>query len=187
MTLCHNGDNDICDSARGIHSHCGVSAFGHRVIEEMNRLGMIIDLSHAGEQTFFQTVETSQKPVVCTHSNCRALCDHPRNLTDEQMKTLAEAGGVMQLTLYAGFLRDDDQQASICDFIRHMKHAVSIMGIDHVGIGSDFDGDGGVSGAANAAELLNITCHLIKAGFSDTDIEKIWGGNFMRIMHLHGM
>ena len=187
MTLCHNGDNDICDSARGIHSHGGVSAFGHRVIEEMNRLGMIIDLSHAGEQTFFQTVETSQKPVVCTHSNCRALCDHPRNLTDEQMKTLAEAGGVMQLTLYAGFLRDDDQQASVCDFIRHMKHAVSIMGIDHVGIGSDFDGDGGVSGAANAAELLNITCHLIKAGFSDTDIEKIWGGNFMRIMHLHGM
>ena len=187
ITLCHNGDNDICDSARGTQTHGGLSAFGHKVIEEMNRLGMLIDLSHAGEQTFFQTVAASKKPVVCTHSNCRALCNHPRNLTDEQMRTLAEAGGVMQLTLYAGFLRDDSQQASVCDFIRHMKHAVSIMGIDHVGIGSDFDGDGGVSGAADAAELLNITCHLIKAGFSDSDIEKIWGGNFMRIMHLHGM
>lgn len=182
MTLCHNGDNDICDSARGTQTHGGLSALGHSVVKEMNRLGMLIDLSHAAEETFYQTIQASEKPVACTHSNCRSLCNHPRNLTDEQMKTLAEAGGVMQLTLYGGFLSEDAGSASIDHFMQHLKHAVSIMGIDHVGIGTDFDGDGGVSGAANAAELLNITCHMIKHGFSDSDIRKIWGENFMRVM-----
>ena len=95
MTLCHNGDNDICDSARGSQTHNGVSAFGRQVISEMNRLGMMVDLSHAAEKSFYDALEMSSTPIVCSHSSCRALCDHPRNLTDDQMRALAAKGGVM--------------------------------------------------------------------------------------------
>ncbi|MBQ5642478.1 MAG: membrane dipeptidase, partial [Bacteroidaceae bacterium] len=140
MTLCHNGDNDICDSARkSTQEHGGVSPFGADVIREMNRLGMMVDLSHASEKTFYDALEISQVPIVCSHSSCRSLCDHPRNLTDEQMKRLASKGGVMQVTFYEGFLRQDSQ-ASLLDAIEHINHAVNIMGIEHVGIGTDFDG-----------------------------------------------
>lgn len=181
MTLCHNGDNDICDSARGCNTHGGLSSFGRKVVAEMNRLGIMIDMSHAAESSFYQALELSERPIVCSHSNCRALCDHPRNLTDDQMRALAAKGGIMQLTLYEGFLRTDGQ-ASIEDFLRHLEHAISIMGIDHVGIGTDFDGDGGVNGLRDASELINITEHLIRRRYSTQDIAKIWGKNWLRVM-----
>jgi len=181
MTLCHNGDNDICDSARGEHAHNGVSAFGREVISEMNRLGIMVDLSHAGEKSFYDALTLSKTPIVCSHSSCRALCDHPRNLTDDQMRALAQKGGVMQVTLYHGFLAKDGE-ATLEDAMRHIDHAVEVMGIDHVGLGTDFDGDGGVRGIASSAELLNYTRELLKRNFSETDIQKLWGGNFLRVM-----
>jgi len=181
MTLCHNGDNDICDSARGNHTHNGISAFGKQVVREMNRLGILVDLSHAGEKSFYDALELSSQPIVCSHSSCRALCDHPRNLTDDQMRALAAKGGVMQITMYNGFLVKDGE-ATVLDALRHLEHAIEVMGIDHVGIGTDFDGDGGVRGMANSSELLNFTRLLLARGYSEQDIEKIWGGNFLRVM-----
>ena len=183
MTLCHNGDNDICDSARGNSEHKGLSPFGCEVVREMNRVGMMIDLSHASEETFYQTLELSSHPVVCSHSSCRALCDHPRNLTNEQMRALAAKGGVVQVTMYKGFLVEQGD-ATLDDFMRHLLYAISIVGVDHVGIGSDFDGDGWVVGCADASQMRNITRELLRNGFSDEDIEKIWGGNWMRVMRL---
>lgn len=198
ITLCHNGDNDICDSARGSNTFNGVSKFGKTVIEEMNRQGVMVDLSHASERSFYDAINYSATPIVCSHSNCRALCDHPRNLTDDQMRALANCGGVMQITMYNGFLRMPDapaslvgvvgspvsSEATIMDVIRHLEYAINIMGIDHVGIGTDFDGDGGVPGLADASQLINLTQLLIRRGYTTTEIEKIWGRNWLRVMSI---
>ena len=201
MTLCHNGDNDICDSARGNHEHEGVSDFGAKVIQEMNRVGMMVDLSHAGEKSFYDALSISKTPIVCSHSSARALCDHPRNLTDAQMRALAQAGGVAQVTLYHGFLVKDSvdynpsnqlrafgsntegvTEATILDAIEHLNHMVNVMGIEHVGIGTDFDGDGGIRGCASASELINFTRHLLRERYTEEQIQMIWGGNFLRVM-----
>ena len=182
MTLCHNGDNDICDSAsRSNNTHGGVSAFGQQVIREMNRLGILVDMSHAGEKSFYDALDISSVPIVCSHSSCRALCDHPRNLTDDQLRALAAKGGVAQITIYPGFLRRDSQ-ATILDVMVHLEHAIQVVGIDHVGLGTDFDGDGGVPGLASSSELLNFTRQLLARRYSEADIQKIWGGNFLRVM-----
>ena len=181
ITLCHNGDNAICDSARGTQTHGGVSAFGEQVIGEMNRLGVMVDLSHGAETSFFDALSISQTPIVCSHSNCKALCDVPRNLTDAQLKALAQAGGVAQITLYHGFLRKESE-ADIRDAMAHLNHAIDVMGIDHVGLGTDFDGDGGIKGLADASELINFTTALLRQRFSKTDIKKIWGENWLRVM-----
>ncbi|MBR1901724.1 MAG: gamma-glutamyl-gamma-aminobutyrate hydrolase family protein [Bacteroidaceae bacterium] len=181
MTLCHNGDNDICDSARGNAEHGGLSQFGEKVVQEMNRLGIMVDMSHAAESSFYDALEVSQKPIACSHSSARALCNHPRNLTDEQMKALAQKGGVAQVTMYNGFLRTDGQ-ATILDAVEHLNHMVNIVGIEHVGIGTDFDGDGGVPGMANASEIINFTRRLLRERYSEEQIQMIWGGNFLRVM-----
>jgi microsomal dipeptidase-like Zn-dependent dipeptidase/gamma-glutamyl-gamma-aminobutyrate hydrolase PuuD len=181
ITLCHNGDNDICDSARGTATHGGVSDFGRQVIQEMNRQGLMVDLSHAAESSFYDALDISQTPIVCSHSSCRALCDHPRNLTDEQMRRLAQRGGVMQVTLYNGFLVNDGE-ATIHDAMRHLEHAIQVMGIDHVGLGTDFDGDGSIRGLRDSSELLLFTRQLLLHRYSEADIQKIWGGNFLRVM-----
>lgn len=181
MTLCHNGNNDICGSARYNDEHIGVTPFGEQVIREMNRTGMMVDLSHAGEQTFYDTLDISSKPVVCSHSSSRALCDHPRNLTDEQLKAIARKGGVVQVCLYSGFLRSDTP-ATICDAIEHLHHMVNIMGIEHVGIGTDFDGDGGIIGCNDSSELINLTRRMLYERYSENDLRLIWGGNFLRVM-----
>lgn len=193
ITLCHNGDNLICDSARNSDStHGGVSEFGERVIMEMNRLGIMVDMSHAGEKSFYDALEISGVPIVCSHSNCRALCDNPRNLTDDQMRALARKGGVAHITFYHGFLKSPGTvlagsaniltETDILDGIAHLEHAISVMGIDHVGIGTDFDGDGGVAGMADSSEVINFTKHLLRKRYSDEDIRKIWGGNWLRTM-----
>ena len=181
ITLCHNGDNDVCDSARGCNTHNGVSQFGEKVINEMNRCGIMVDLSHAGEKSFYDALQISTTPIVCSHSNCRALCDHPRNLTDDQLRALAKAGGVAHTTLYAGFLRTAGE-ATILDAVAHLEHAIDVMGIDHVGIGTDFDGDGGVRGYADASEAIQFTLQLLRRHYSERDIQKIWGGNWLRVM-----
>lgn len=181
MTLCHNGSNDICDSARGEAEHKGVSEFGAFVIEEMNRTGMMVDLSHAAEASFYDSLNISHMPIICSHSSARALCDHPRNLTDDQLWALAKAGGVAQVTLYHGFLRSEGE-ATVLDAVEHLNHMIAIAGIDHVGIGTDFDGDGGIRGCASASELINFTRRLLAARYSKSDMEKIWGGNFLRVM-----
>ena len=181
ITLCHNGDNDICDSARGNNTHNGVSDFGAKVIGEMNRLGVMVDLSHAHEKSFWDAMDISATPIVCSHSSCRALCDHPRNLTDSQMKALADKGGVCQITIYHGFLRTEGE-ATVRDVLEHLDHAVKVMGIDHVGIGTDFDGDGGVRGMASSADFVNFTRMLMAKRYNEKDIQAILGGNFIRVM-----
>lgn len=181
ITLCHNGDNDICDSARGSNLHGGVSKFGAAVIREMNRNGIMVDLSHGAEKSFYDALEISSQPIVCSHSNSKALCNVPRNLTDDQLRALAKKGGVAHITLYHGFLRKEGI-ASVLDAIAHLEHAISIMGIDYVGIGTDFDGDGTVCGMADASEMINFTRHLLARKYSERDIEKIWGGNWLRVM-----
>lgn len=181
MTLCHNGDNDICDSARGNGEHGGLSAFGRKVVEEMNRCGMMIDLSHAAESTFYEVLEKSTTPVVCSHSSCKALCNHPRNLDDRQIKALADKGGVIQVTMYSGFLRKEGE-ATLEDFMQHLEHAITVAGIEHVGIGTDFDGDGAVKGCSSAAQLRNVTRELLRRGYSNEDIRKVWGDNWLRVM-----
>ncbi len=181
MTLCHNGNNDICGSARYNDENLGVSRFGEAVIHEMNRTGMMIDLSHSGERSFYDTLEISRMPVVCSHSSCRSLCDHPRNLTDEQIKAITRKGGVIQICLYSGFLRSD-REANILDTIEHLNHVVNLAGIEHVGIGTDFDGDGGIIGCNDSSELINFTRWLMKERYNEEDIRRIWGGNFLRVM-----
>ena len=181
MTLCHNGNNQLCGSCRFNDEGLGVNAFGEEVIHEMNRVGMMVDISHAGDQTFYDALDISTKPIVASHSSSRALCNHPRNLTDEQLKALAIKGGVAQVTLYNGFLKEEGQ-ATIQDAIAHLNHMVDIMGIEHVGIGTDFDGDGGIIGCASASELINFTRCLLKERYSEEDIRRIWGGNFLRVM-----
>ena len=159
----------------------GVSEFGAKVIQRMNDEGIMVDLSHANEKSLYAALDISRPPIVCTHTCCRALCDVPRNLTDDQLRALAQKGGVAHITLYHGFLRKTGE-ATILDVIAHLEHAIDIMGIDHVGVGTDFDGDGTVRGCADASELINFTIQLLKRRYSDSDIEKIWGGNWLRVM-----
>lgn len=183
MTLCHNGNNEICQSAKPKPGDKGegVTDFGREVIGEMNRLGIMVDMSHASEKSFYDALEISSKPIVCSHSSSRALCDHPRNLTDDQLRALARKGGVAQVTFYDGFLRKEGG-ASMDDAVAHLKHMVEVAGIEHVGIGTDFDGDGGVAGIASASELINFTRRLMKEGFTEKDLRLLWGENFLRVM-----
>lgn len=184
ITLCHNGDNDLCDAAvRSAAEHGGLSRLGRTVVEEMNRLGVMVDLSHAAESTFNDVLDLSAAPVVCSHSSARALCNHPRNLTDEQLRRLAERDGVAQATFYHGFLREETcGEATLDDVVAHIMHMIHVAGIDHVGIGSDFDGDGGIRGLASAADYLLLTQRLMAEGLERQELEKLWGGNFLRVM-----
>ena len=156
---------------------------GEQVIHEMNRTGMMVDLSHAAEKSFYDALAISRTPIVCSHSSSRALCNHPRNLTDDQLRALAARGGVAQVTLYSGFLRED-APATIRDAVEHLNHMVNIMGVEHVGIGTDFDGGGGILGCASASELINFTRHLLLRHFTEQDIRLIMGENFLRAMTL---
>lgn len=193
-TLCHNGNNAICDSARPNAANLkdfpdtkgaeydGLSEYGKEVVREMNRVGMMVDLSHAAESSFYAALELSASPIVCSHSSAYELCPHPRNINDDQLRALAQRGGVAQCTFYAGFLRTDDENATIDDAVRHLLYMIDVAGIEHVGIGTDFDGDGGVPGLANAAELLQLTRRLQAEGLTDHDLSLLWGGNFLRVM-----
>ena len=184
MTLSHSYDNDICNSSSNTaDASKGLTAFGRKVVKEMNKVGMMIDVSHVSEGTFWDVIKLSKDPIFASHSSVRALCDHDRNLTDEQLRALAKNGGVIQICIYGGYLNKDAKTASVDDVVRHIDHAVKVAGIDHVGIGSDFDGGGGVLGCAGDNDMINITVKLIEKGYSEEDLRKIWGGNFFRVMN----
>ena len=183
MTLCHSYDNDICNSSSNTaDASKGLTPFGRKVVKEMNKVGMLIDISHASEGTFWDAIKYSKDPIFASHSSVKALCDHDRNLTDEQLRALAKNGGVIHICIYDGYLNKDAKAASIEDVVAHIDHAVKVAGIDHVGIGSDFDGGGGVLGCSGDNDMINITVKLLEKGYSEEDIRKIWGGNFFRVL-----
>jgi len=229
LTLCHSADNDICDSStdRKNPQDEGLSEFGKQVVAECNRLGIMVDISHASDQSFFDVLEVTRAPVIASHSSVRALCDHPRNLSDEMLRALAANGGVIQICLVSSFLKEiapnperdkalaelrlrygswgdiqDEEtrekmqaeyeavmekypreKAAVSDIVDHIDYVVDIIGVDHVGIGSDFDGGGGVEGCDDVSEMPHITEELLRRGYTEEDVRKIWGGNLMRVFN----
>ena len=223
ITLSHNGHNDICDSCNPREKlgdktteHNGLSKFGEKVVAEMNRLGIMVDVSHISVESFYDVIKVSKAPVIASHSGCCGVTEHSRNLYDKQLKALAKNGGVIQIVGYSGFLKPDSPErreaikslgeagnsktkdiewfnermkeidakyppANVTDFVDHIDHAVKVAGIDYVGIGSDFDGGGGIPGFNDHSEALNVTIELVKRGYSEEDIAKIWGTNLLRV------
>ncbi|MHC4487681.1 MAG: dipeptidase [Planctomycetota bacterium] len=189
ITLSHNGHNDICDSCNPAKKlgdketeHDGLSEFGKKVVAEMNRLGIMADVSHISVKSFHDLIEVSKAPIIASHSGCRALADHPRNLNDEQLKALARNRGVIQIVAVGGFLKlGSPPPADVETYVDHIDHAVKVAGIEHVGIGSDFDGGGGVPGFNDHSQALNVTIELVRRGYSEADILKIWGANLLRV------
>ena len=183
ITLCHNGSNDLCDSAVGEPEWNGLSPLGKEAVKEMNRLGIMVDVSHASEATFYDVMKESSVPVIASHSSVRALCDHPRNLTDDQIRAIAAKGGVVQICLYNEFINPEPAKASIDDALEHIRYVADLVGVDYVGIGSDFDGGGELLGCRSSNELIQITVKLLGLGYTEPEIEKIWGGNLLRVMN----
>jgi membrane dipeptidase len=235
MTLAHNGQNDIADSAQPreqlgdvAEEHGGLSAFGEQVVAEMNRLGMMVDISHISKNAALDAIRVSRAPVIASHSSTRAVADHVRNLDDEALLALRDNGGVMQTVAFSGYVKPvpperaealadlrynngfpggggpDSMEgmsaqesfnysqgvqmldvqfppASVSDFVDHIDYAVDLIGIDHVGISSDFDGGGGVHGWDDASETFNVTLELVRRGYSEEDIRKLWGENLLRV------
>ena len=196
MTLTHNGDNEIGDSAAQGTRWNGLSPFGREVVEEMNRLGMIVDIAHVSDQTFYDVIKCSKAPIVSTHSCCRALASHKRNMTDDMIRTLADHGGVIQINFYPVFLSDmyatfyavKGEKASprpgISDVVNHIDHAVKVAGIEHVGIGTDFDGiEVTPKGLEDISKLPKVFDRLKRKGYSEDQIELIAGKNFLRVFN----
>jgi len=226
ITLCHSKNNDICDSSTdpaGPENN-GLSSFGKDVVKEMNRLGMMVDISHISDKSFYDILEVTGSPVIASHSSCRALCGSPRNLTDDMLVALKENGGVIQICILSSYLKtpepnpemetklrelrekygdyysqpeetkklirdeyraiqkDYEKLATVKDVVDHIDHVVQIIGVDYVGIGTDFDGGGGVEGCRTVDEMKNITIEMLRRGYSKRDITKIWGGNIMRVL-----
>ncbi len=226
ITLVHTSNNDLADSSTDKKGpeYNGLSEFGEQVVAEMNRLGIMVDVSHASDSAFYDVLKASKAPVIASHSCSRAICDNPRNLTDDMLRALAKNGGVCQMCILSDYVKDlpqtperdsaraafranhssfdsyspDERRkvirqwreldekyppnlANVSDVVDHIDHMVQVAGIDHVGIGTDFDGGGGVAGCFDVSEMGNITLELVKRGYSEKDIIKIWGGNFMRV------
>jgi len=182
ITLTWNQRNLIADGVGEERTGGGLSTFGVQVVQEMNRLGMLVDVSHLSEAGFWHVVETCQGPFVASHSCCRALCDHRRNLSDDQIRALARAGGLVGINFAPAFLREDGQ-ASWEDVLRHIDHVVSLVGPDHVGLGSDYDGIPATPlGLEDASRLPVLTRGMLERGYSEEDIRKILGGNFLRVI-----
>lgn len=181
ITLTWNQRNAIADGA-GEGPNGGLSNFGHEVVREMNRLGMLIDVSHINRAGFFDVVKCSTKPVIATHSNARALCNHPRNLDDEQLKLLADTGGVVGVTFVPDFLVTGEQ-ANIERVADHIDYIKGLIGVDYIGIGSDFDGvDEVPTGLEDVTKLPNLIAVLAGRGYRDSELEKIFGGNVLRLL-----
>ncbi len=228
MTLTHSGNDEWADSSTASAAHNGLTDFGKDVVGEMNRLGVIVDISHVSDKTFYDALAVSRAPMIASHSSCRALCDAPRNMTDQMMKDLAAKGGVIQINYHVGFLSQEFRNAEKADpeinkaigeevqklcgddeacqllegdrltrryveqgklprvdwtkIIEHMDHAVKVAGINHVGLGSDFDGANMPYGMEDAAKLPKITDALLRKGYSEGDLKKILGENTLRVM-----
>lgn len=226
ITLVHSTNNDLADSATDSKGpeHGGISDFGSKVLSEMNRLGIMVDISHGNDSVFYDAIKLSKAPIIATHSNARAVTNHKRNMTDEMLKLMADNGGVVQLTMLSSYLREappnikldsavnklrasmkpisemtmDDRKAMRQSFqelnkkypdppatvkhvVDHIDHIIKIAGINHVGIGCDFDGGGGIEGVFDASEVMNITIEMVRRGYTEEQIEKIWGGNLIRV------
>ncbi|MFW7266544.1 dipeptidase [Gluconacetobacter sp. Hr-1-5] len=193
MTLTHNGHNALADSARPMASlndpesrHGGLSGLGREAIAEMNRLGLMVDISHTARSTMLQAVRLSRNPVLATHSCVRALCDHPRNLDDEQLDALRDCDGVIHITAVDAFLRPREIRAqrpvSVADYVDHIDYVANRIGVRHVGISSDFDGGGMIEGWRDAAQSPALTAELQRRGYDADQIAQIWGGNFLRVL-----
>ena len=201
MTLTHTNTNNWADSAGGISveaekRHGGLSDFGREVIAEMNRLGMMVDISHVGDETFWDVIETTKAPVIASHSSCRALTNVPRNLTDDMLKAVAKNNGVVMINFYNGFINTDyakpgeprptkaAETATLDMLMAHFEHVIKIAGVNHVGIGSDFDGVDGLlpPGMEDVSKLPTITYELLKRGYSEADVKKVLGENLLRVM-----
>jgi len=187
MTLTHNGDNAVADSAAEGKRWGGLSPFGKQVVAEMNAMGMMIDLSHASDQTFWDCIKLSKAPVIATHSSCRALCSHRRNLTDEMLRALGEKDGYVGINFYPYFLSDQYDETKpwrpgVKEIVDHIDHAVKFAGIDHVGIGSDFDGiEVTPEGVENITQLDAVWAEMRRRGYSETDILKVSGQNLLDV------
>ena len=189
MTLTHTNTNNWADSSGDLNNpnvkrHGGLTDFGRQVIAEMNRLGMIVDVSHVSDETFWDVLRTSRAPVMASHSSCRALCDHHRNLSDEMIRALAAKGGLIQINFAPEFLtRRKSPPAGLEDAVAHIEHAARVGGVDAVGIGSDFDGiDSVPAGLEDVSKFPALTPALLARGFRVEDIAKIYGGNVLRLM-----
>jgi membrane dipeptidase len=246
MSLAHNGHSQLSDSNTGerdgVWLHHGLSPLGKQVIAEMNRLGMMIDVSHPSKESMMQTIALSKAPIMASHSGVRAICNHSRNMDDEQLDALKKNGGVIQLVAFNAYVKCDpvrdlpreqaraaamdelrkeygitatgresqaqiqalpeakrneylakqeditarrypsDPPATVKDFVNHIDYVVKRIGIDHVGISSDFDGGGGVDGWRSASESLNVTAELVRRGYTEAEIAKIWSGNLLRVL-----
>ena len=226
ITLSHSRNNDICDSStdpKGAENN-GLSEFGANVVKEMNRLGMMVDVSHISDKAFYDVLKVSKAPVIASHSSCRALCENKRNMDDQMLLALKENGGVIQICILSNYLKtpepnpelegelakvrqkfgdynllSEEQKklmrsefreierkykkfATVQDAVDHIEHVIQVIGIDYVGIGTDFDGGGGIDGCKTVAEMKNITIELLRRGYTSRDLAKIWGGNVMRVL-----
>ena len=187
VSLSHNGHSQFSDSNTGEFDntalHGGLSDLGKQVVRLLNYYGLMIDISHPSKEAIKQMIELSKAPVIASHSSARALRDHPRNLDDEQLNWVKENGGVIQTTALGAFLTDrKDPPPNMDDFMDHIDYMVGKIGIDHVGISSDFDGGGGIVGWQDASETMNVTDALKERGYSESEIEKLWGGNLLRVL-----
>ncbi len=176
--LTHNPRSWAADGNGEGSGGSGLTQFGRRLVEEMNRLGVLVDVSHIGERGFRDVMEVTRRPVIASHSNCKAVCDHPRNLDDRQIVALANNGGVMGVTFVPGFV--DAQAPTLERLLDHVDHAVKLVGPDHVGIGSDFDGGG--TALKDATEFPRITEGLLRRGYGEGDVRKILGENHLRVL-----
>ena len=187
MTLVHNGHNDIADSAQpnerfgdGDSEHAGISDFGAEVIRRMNELGIMVDISHASKAAALEAMEFSEAPVIASHSSVRALTEHVRNLDDETLLKLRDDGGVVQIVAYSAYIGTDEPK-TVGDLVDHIDYAVDLIGVEHVGISSDFGGGGGIEGWNDATETPNITAELVRRGYSADEIDLLWSGNIIRV------
>ena len=191
LTLTHNGHNALADSSNprtdlgdGPTLHGGLSALGREAVATLNRLGMLVDVSHASKASMMQAAALSRTPVVATHSCIHALCPVPRNLDDEQLDLLKETGGLVQITAVPSFVRPQGKadKVSVADYMDHLDYAVRRCGVEHVGISSDFDGGGMLLDWRDASESANLTAELCRRGYDETEIAALWGGNFLRLL-----
>lgn len=180
ITLTWNQRNDIADGSDHFNSTRGLTSFGKNVVQEMNRLGMMIDVSHLSESGFWDVLKHSRHPVIASHSNCYQLCPHQRNLKDYQIRAIAEKGGLVGVTYVPDFLRTENRKAVIDDVIHHIDHIVSLVGTDFIGLGSDFDGCRELpEGLEGADKVFQIKEKLIQKGYNREDVQKIMGKNFL--------
>jgi membrane dipeptidase len=191
LTLTHNGHNALADSAiprtdlgDTETEHGGLSALGRAAVAMMNRLGMLVDVAHVSRAAMLDAAGCSRTPVLSTHSCVRALCDHPRNMDNDQLDVLRDVGGVIQITAVPSFLRAGGKAdaVTLADFADHIDYAVQRIGIEHVGISSDFDGGGGFLGWRDAGDSANITATLLQRGYGAPELALLWGGNFLRVL-----